>query len=335
MNHIRITILLVIGALYVSSIWCNGQDDALHQASIQEKENIILPDGYLIIDRPAILLKHPTENRWFFQFQSDKQFEQAQDALHANNQKQTTQRPLHQSDENKSSNRINPFSDPIEILPCHKLTIIISNSNNKLDTSIKYLVAKARITTYKKTNFVLPITIKSSNVFGKQEERDGTTGAPIAKLESDETDDHSKLSDKMKRALEKMKRPEPDLYEFHTSESAVSGKALVRGYKISGGSPRSDLRDSTVIIDRTGYLAYDTDQKNWLFSFSSDVAKKGDSDPISLHPCQLLELMENIAIRATTPIRFRISGNVSRYANSNYLLPIKMNVIYTSDNLGV
>jgi hypothetical protein len=138
----------------------------------------------------------------------------------------------------------------------------------------------------------------------------------------------------MKLTLIKMKRPVPDLYEFHTSESAVSGKALVRGYKISGGSSKNNLRDSTVLIDRTGYLTYDTDRKNWLFSLSSDIAQNENADLITLHPCQLLELMENIAVKATTPIRFRISGNVSKYANNNYLLPFKMNVIYTSDNLG-
>lgn len=336
MNNIRSAILLAICTLCVYPSWCNGQENGLHQASVKEKNAIILPDGYMIINRPAILLKHPTENRWFFQFQSNKQFNLELNAIVANNQTQSSQLTKQQMNAIKSSKRINPFSDPIEILPCHKLTIMISNSNNKLDTSIKYLVAKARITTYKKTNFVLPITINSSNVFKKQQEEDDDilTGTTTGNQNRTETTDHSKLSDKMKLTLIKMKRPVPDLYELHTSESAASGKALVRGYKISGGSSKNNLRDSTVLIDRTGYLTYDTDRKNWLFSLSSDIAQNENADLITLHPCQLLELMENIAVKATTPIRFRISGNVSKYANNNYLLPFKMNVIYTSDNLG-
>ncbi len=88
-----------------------------------------------------------------------------------------------------------------------------------------------------------------------------------------------------------------------------------------------------MIVDRIGRIAYDPDDKYWLFVFESD-GKSLLEPPIAILPSKLLEIVEQTLQKSSQPVKFRISGQVTRYQNKNYLLLRKVLIDLSKGNLG-
>ena len=92
-------------------------------------------------------------------------------------------------------------------------------------------------------------------------------------------------------------------------------------------------RDGYMVIDRVGRLTYYPDAQQWLFAFEADAASLAEP-PVEVLPSQLLEVMEKLQRKSSRALRFRISGQVTKYQNRNYILLRKVLVVYDSGNLG-
>lgn len=81
----------------------------------------------------------------------------------------------------------------------------------------------------------------------------------------------------------------------------------------SQNQPRHEAR----LIDRVGRLVREDD--NWVFAFESDSDRPAEP-PIRLHPNLALEKMEQHSAGATRRTLFVVSGDLSEYTGTNYLL---------------
>ena len=86
------------------------------------------------------------------------------------------------------------------------------------------------------------------------------------------------------------------------------------------------LPDGTMVVRRTGRLV--RQGQWWLFTFESD-GKALDDPPMRILPCKWLEEMEVVTGNGTRSTRFIVTGRVTDYRGSNYLLP--ENVLVVSD----
>ena len=87
-----------------------------------------------------------------------------------------------------------------------------------------------------------------------------------------------------------------------------------------------------MIIDRVGRIHFDPEGLRWMFTFEADGASLAEP-PVTLHPCRLLEIMENAVDHSSETLRFRISGQISQYQGRNYMLLRKVLMVYDLGNL--
>ncbi len=90
------------------------------------------------------------------------------------------------------------------------------------------------------------------------------------------------------------------------------------------------LPDGTTIADRVGRLV----RRNnvWLFAFESE-GKVLREAPMQILPNRDLETMEALSAGGTRPVRFRVSGEVTEYRSTNYLLLRKVLTVHDMGNL--
>ena len=109
------------------------------------------------------------------------------------------------------------------------------------------------------------------------------------------------------------------------------------GAEVGGRSKRRQdeaiWQDGYVVTDRVGRVRYYADEGYWFFSFEADDSSLAEP-PVALHPCQLLEEIELVTIRAGETRKFRVSGEISKYQEKNYLLLHKLLVVYEAGNFG-
>lgn len=99
------------------------------------------------------------------------------------------------------------------------------------------------------------------------------------------------------------------------------------------GPRRNDLplkTDGSMITDRVGRLI--RRPKGWFFAFESE-GKVLREPPMQLLPNLDLETMEVRSANATKPVKFRVSGEVTVYRGTNYLLLRKVLVVHGMGNI--
>ncbi len=304
----------------------------------EKKPQRLLPEGTQISGRKAKLLQHPKSKNWFLKFESDMTKNNSQ-PLQAN---QVTAEDLL----SQSPDKNDPYSIPMEIHPCQWLTKMTSVTNNQVDLSVTFLI-RAEVTTYQDINYILPTDVKTMSLFGKKKD-ESKSSTPITTLPSlsSNTDNTQTNEDKVKKKLElpeklrktllSLPRPQPIISKgFNNKEQATNQQNNTgqRSYLI-GGKTRSDLKEGYMIINRVGRLAYDPDDKKWLFKFEAD-GNSLDEPPIALLPSRQLDVMEKTVNEANGPIKFSITGQVTKYQNKNYLLVRRVFIIYDRGNFGL
>lgn len=301
----------------------------LSKGLIKKEPLTLLPEGFQISGLTAKLIQHPTDQRWFLKFQSESN---TKPKLSAN---QSTPESLTDFETNSND----PFSRPIEVLPCQWLTKMVSVAGKKTDLSITFRIW-AEVTTYQKKNYILPKDVYSLSLFGSSTQKaaaPASPGLPTSALSTQESEpttdpqDKFKLPAKLRKILMEIPRPQP-IVVTELSDSKAETKSTTRRSFTVGGSTRTDLAENVMITDRVGRLAYDPDTQYWLFAFEADGQSLAEP-PIALLPSQLLEIVEKILQKTSRPAKFRLSGQVTRYLNKNYLLPRKLLIVQDRENL--
>ncbi len=311
-------------------------------------KKILLPDGYIINGRPAVLIKHPSDDRWFFKFERSESEQKPGVPLVPNGTNGSTASP-HPATTAKSSASSNPFDMPMEILPCHQLAILTDIAKTPGSSELRFRVW-AEVTTYRGRNYLVPREIYNLQLFGNAEDvpasaskniLDRMAPAPAASTEqkdgqSDVPDSEDPELNRVRQMLLQMPRPRP------YSNSGASGAASGPGesepmtpptVSTVSGPPRGDLLDAAVVVDRVGRVGYDPDGQRWLFAFEADGASLAEP-PVVLLPNALLERLETSLAESDRSVRFRVSGEITKYQQANYLILRKALIKFENANLG-
>lgn len=303
--------------------------NTLSKGLIKQIPFILLPEGFQISGRTAKLIQHPTDQRWFLKFQPNS----------PNAQKLSANQPSEKSITDYDIDNNDPFSRPIEVLPCQWLTKMVSVAGKKTDLSITFRIW-AEVTTYHNKNYIFPKDVYTLSLFGSSTDKASPTpfsGLPTSGPALDQTNqtpdpqDKFKLPAKLRKMLMEIPRPQTLLVTNLNNKKDKSKPTTTRSFTI-GGSTRTDLAENTMIADRVGRLAYDPDTRYWLFAFEADGQSLAEP-PIALLPSQLLEIVEKTLQKTSQPVKFRLSGQVTRYLNKNYLLPRKLLIVLDRGNL--
>ena len=76
----------------------------------------------------------------------------------------------------------------------------------------------------------------------------------------------------------------------------------------------------------------DSQDGRWLFVFEADGASVAEP-PVTLHPSQLLEVMEKKVVHTAKAVKFRVSGQITTYRGGTYMLLHKVLMVYDLGNL--
>ncbi len=304
------------------------------------KPKLLLPDGFTIRGLAAELVKHPEEHRWFLRFDKDSQ--NAAPGPHPRSTLSSSVEPVANGD--RRVDQADPLDVPIEILPCRQLAILtrIGSSQNKR----KFLFqVNAEVTTYRNRNFVLPQSVHALSLFGRQPQtqteapagtfpdqrnRDSDDSTP-ASYPASPRDPNDPRKGTLRETLLQIPRPLP-LERLKAAEGSNAAAAGAKKTYVMGVTPRSDLLENSMVIDRIGRLAYNPEAGSWLFDFESDGVGLSEP-PVALHPNRLLQKMEELTERETQGLKFRVSGEIFKYQNVNYMLLRKMFVVTDGGNL--
>jgi hypothetical protein len=308
------------------------------------KPKLLLPDGFNIKWLGAKLVKHPEDQRWFLKFDKNSQnkpnaTKEKSDETPARPRAGKTTRQIEKTD---------PFDVPIEILPCRQLAIMTRIGQSQSNKQLAFQV-NAEVTTYRNRNYVLPLKVHTLSLFGNQpaSENQTQTASPLDQMSSSSSNESGSATpsvpesdpnekgepqDTLRETLMKIRRPLP----LDRTDAAKEIDAAESGEKknyLIGGASRSDLREDTMIVDRVGRLAYNPETRQWLFDFEADGAGLTEP-PVALHPNQLLEKMEELSNQEARALKFRVSGQISKFQHSNYMLLRKMFIVTDGGNLG-
>lgn len=317
-------------------------DGQTHSRLPQPK--LLLPDGFNINWLGAELVKHPKEDRWFLQFDKNSQHATNDNGINPPNpaSRELSAKPSRQNE------KPDPFDAPMEILPCRWLVIMTHISKSQPPKKLSFRI-KAETTTYRNRNFVLPRDVHTLDLFGKNDmnmNKNTNSASHIAQMSTssstgtdtmatalqDDPNEKSGSRNKLRDTLMQIPRPQPlDRLEAGRDPDAHA-MAEKKSYLV-GGSSRSDLREGALIIDRVGRLAYNPETRQWLFNFEADGLGLTEP-PVAIHPNRLLQKMEELSYQKARALKFRVSGQISKSQNSNYLLLRKMLIVTDGGNLG-
>ncbi len=332
------------------------------------KPRIVLPEGYPISDRRAKLVKLPDDHRWFLVF--DEALQQLTPELAPKTNQKTEKSDLSlpktvdkppktdqnslKSDQNvastandKNLESENPFCRPIEVLPGKWLTAM-TTAISRMDLSIDFRVW-GEVTTYHDRNYIHPTRVLTLSLFGHDVAENVKNSKEINPLDaafgppksvepkiSKQTQflNKSILPNKLRDALLAIPRTRPlelpDVKQIPTlPKPNVEIPITSDGKKIS---KQNDWRDGYMIIDRMGRIHFDPEGMRWMLTLEADGASLAEP-PLTLHPCRLLEVMEDTVGHSTESPRFRISGQINQYQGRNYLLLRKVLMVYDLGNL--
>jgi hypothetical protein len=235
-----------------------------------------------------------------------------------------------------------PLAQPIEVLPGKWLMAMNKVIGGNTNSATEFRVW-GEIIAYAKRNYILPTSVATYSLFGPRgadesvsptlrgptSDSSPATAKPAVTTE-EQTETAAELPEHLRETLLAMPRTAPLSMPSDQSASRVSDASLAASAAEDAGS--LNRKDGDLIVDRVGRMIYDANEQGWLFSFDSD-SQTASEPPVILHPCRLLEVMENTVHQSVHPLRFRISGQITRYQGRTYLLLRKMLIVHDLGNL--
>lgn len=87
----------------------------------------------------------------------------------------------------------------------------------------------------------------------------------------------------------------------------------------------------TVIISRTGFVRYDSKSQKYIFNIDS-LGRSISDIKFIVHPSQTLEQVEKILRKSTEPVRFKVSGRITKFSGKTYILLHQVTPAYNFGN---
>ena len=314
-----------VGSSQISSVQTISNQDKVDSAMGSvgaqidlNKTQLLLPEGFKINDRLAKLIKLPDETAWFLAFEEAQ--ESSIDINETSESLSVSANSTVQQAEKVSDQQLNPLALPMEVLPGQWLNTMLKEVGNQVDMTVDFRVW-GEVTTYHNSNYILPIFVGQPPLFGKD-------------AEVKDSVDKSKLPENLRQALAAIyKRRRKGLTESPNIEkSALTGGGQDRSGEVID-SAEAVWKDGYMIIDRVGRFRYASDNGRWFFHFEADGASLSEP-PVIMHPSQLLEEVENLSGQRIESLKFRVTGQISKYQNSNYMLARMVWMVYDQGNIG-
>jgi len=319
-----------------------------------EQDHLLLPEGFKISNLRVKLVKLPDDPRWFVIFESSMGEDKAQPPI--TTEAKSSPASTREKGDFKGKD---PFSRPIQVLPSKWLEKMTSLSDNKIDLSISYRLW-GEVTTYHQQNFILPTLVTTESVFGpepgeKAAGKNKSDEKGLSALEaaigggekspqqssSSKPLDSAAITENLRNALMAIPRPRMlELPEDLTREEQAaenqppsSGEEQPAAKKASDekSATESKWKDGFMVIDRIGRVIYNQETQRYLLTFEAD-GKSLAEPPVTLHPCRLLEDIGKIASQSVRQIKFRVSGQITKYRGRDYLLLRKALIVQSKGN---
>lgn len=338
-----------------------------------KKTDLLLPllrEGFPVIDRKAKLVRHPKDNRWFLVFEPFITDLSAKDNKESDSNSPARQGDLIKraaSVKPKPAGRsVSPpeaqvknllkgdelFTWPMEVLPGKWLTAMTRVTGNKAELSTIFRVW-GEVTVYRDRNFILPNLVATDKLFGQsvsglsdlkgkkavgglERPFGGVSGKKSSDTNVKQTEEKLRMSEKLRKMLLTVPRTHvlglPEETQAHKpsrGQVKKSGPDSSSGISIGRGN-RGKWKDGSLVVDRVGRLIFDPQGGRFQFTFEADGTALAEP-PIIIHPNLLLEEMEK---SAGTNIKYRITGQVSKYRDKHYILMRKVLIRHGTGNLG-
>ncbi len=195
----------------------------------------------------------------------------------------------------------------IELLRCSTLEKIVTDAKKR---SSEYYRLWGRVTRYQGSNFMFPIYF-----------------LPLSKIERPRsgTSEQPRLPDSKLIINE----PNDALVIPQEIVAKLKTRKIVRVEQLEQGI---ELKADSILAERTGFVVEQADGKV-VFAVDA-LGRSFQKICFPLLPCQVLENAEKTQSNEPDPLRFRISGILTRYKNENYLLLQRATPVYSHGNLG-
>jgi len=294
----------------------------------------LVPEGVMVTNRRGKLIRHPQDQRWFLVLEgADGKKVSADDKITAGPQAIPD---TDKADKVVSEQAEGMFNDPIEVLPGKWLTTMTKVSGDESEGSIVFRIW-GEITSYQNRNFILPTLVATESLFGSavpSGQVSPADGSSTQAAQGDSKSGDSAVIEQLRQALLKVPRITVlELPGVATGQQTKAADSAAAADKSQKADQQQKWKDGQSVIDRIGRLVPDTQEHRFMFAFESGGATVADA-PLILQPCSLLGEMEKITQRATGPVKFRVSGQISSFQGNSYLLLRKVLKVSSSDNLG-
>ncbi len=353
-NNIRIkpaALLLILMLYTVNTAFTNAQTgntiEAKLDPAVQKTTNTkyqLLPEGFKISGLTAKLIKLPDDTTWYLAFEEAQKYDYAK----SNRILSGATNPANAiGDQATESYALcpDPFGRPIEILPCQWLSTMTKEVANQVDMSVDFRVW-GEITTYQNINYILPTMVAQPPLFANIKP---TQTLPSSRLQTilgsqatqtqtqaiKDTTDKAVLPNNLQQALQSLKEYKKNQTESNYQQvpSQVSTKIDTKNRLVKTNTAElTKWKEGQMILNRLGRIRYETEAEHWLFHFEADSQDLAEP-PVILHPCQLLEIAEEIDSQTASMTTFRLSGQIYIYQNRNYLRSRMVMKVYNSTNI--
>ena len=217
-----------------------------------------------------------------------------------------------------------------ELLPSSALEKMIADSKTHL--SATYQLWNARITKYKGRNYIFPsIFIQVSppldrgyNETSKPAEVSSDGGAPKSSASMD-------VNDSLSLPPEVIERLNNARNNFIRTGQRIPDANIVTIDEVQQElEKKRQSNPDTVLLDKSAILV---NHGRGEFDFNLDsIGRNIDQTSLRLLPCEALEQTQSRQSADPEPLRFKISGVVTKYKGENYLLLYKAAQTYSYGN---
>ena len=200
--------------------------------------------------------------------------------------------------------RINA-GERVELLPSGTLESMIAGAEKGASASYRLW---GRVTKYRDKNFIFPVYFLSIS-------RPEPVRAPVeqqpAEPNVNEPGDAVVIPDDVLAMLKPKRR------------TATAARLTV--------PPES--RPDSILLDRTGFISKPANSDWFMFELDA-LGRSLQADAFRLLPCRPLQRAEDEQAAEPGPLRFKVTGILTKYKNENYLLLQRATRLYSHGNFG-
>jgi hypothetical protein len=276
-------------------------------ANTQNQKQVLLRDGIILRGAAGRLIGPDSNDSWFFELSS----------------------PINDEDV------VAEVGTKLELLPSSSLEMMIADSKTHLPAL--YQLWNAKVTKYKGNNYIFPsIFIRVSppdktqppeNENIEKQKPEQSTSPDESLLDSNSVD----MNDTLELPPEVIRRMNEARQNFVRTGQRIPDSNIVTIDTIQQElEKKRQSNPDTILLDRSAILVKHRDRE-LEFEFDS-LGRNLNSTSFRLLPCEVLEQTEARQSASPEPLRFKISGVVTKYKGNKYLLLYKATQLYSHGN---